>query len=361
MDAQNEYFLYIDRRPSDEQKLPATSNFVSRVVPGSLPVIGMPWREQVGLANQAARDRVELFHAPCLTAPLYLDCPLVVTVHDMIWAFPQRLSQNGSRSIKRKLMGWYNQAIPKSALRHASAIITVSHAARESILAHSGLKHDRIFVTHEAASPSFRQIDDEQRLQAVRDKYKLPGHFILAIGSADPRKNIDTLALAYSMLTPELQASNQLVIVWTHSLLAAELSKKINELGLVNGVLFLRQVPTVDLVLLYNAASLFVFPSLYEGFGLPLLEAMACGAPVIAADNSSIPEIVGDAALLFDARNPNDVCTEMSWVLMDEALMKRLSKKGIERAASFSWDKTASETVPVYRMVYEGRRTSNRW
>jgi glycosyltransferase involved in cell wall biosynthesis len=352
VDSGNEYVLYLDRLPNYGSKLPAGSNFTSRVVPGSWPVIGMPWREQVALRNEAAKDRIDLFHAPCLTAPLYLNCPLVITVHDMIWAWPQRISRKGSLSIKRQLMGWYNYAIPKSAMKRASAIITVSHAARESIIARSGIKADRIFVTYEAASPSFKQINDEQRLAAIRRKYELPVNFILAIGSADPRKNIDTLVQAYSCLPGELQEQHQLVIVWTHSLLADALSQKIEELGLVRRVRFLRQVSTDDLVLLYNAASLFVFPSLYEGFGLPPLEAMACGTPVIAANNSSIPEIVGDAALLFDATIPDAIARTMLQALAaGEAFRTNLIQNELKRADSFSWQRCATQTLGVYQRI----------
>jgi glycosyltransferase involved in cell wall biosynthesis len=356
LDTENEYVLYVDRRPNDGCRLPAGSNFVSRVVPGSLPVIGMPWREQIGLASQVARDRIDLFHAPCLTAPLYLDCPLVVTVHDMIWAFPERFAHVGSRSIKRQLMGWYNYAVPKSVLKRASAIITVSRASKKSIVAHSGLGDDRIFVTYEAASPSFEQIKEGQRIEAGRRKYGLPIDFILAIGSADPRKNINTLVQAYSMLPQGLQEKHQLVIVWTHPLLADELSKEIEGLGLVNRVRFLRHVSTDDLVLLYNAASLFVFPSLYEGFGLPPLEAMACGVPVIAADNSSIPEIVGDAALLFNANDAQMLSASITQVLKDESAKERLIQNGLIQTARFSWEKCADQTIAVYENTWARTR-----
>lgn len=349
LDQENEYVLYLDRIPSDQDMVPVQPNFDRRVVSGALPFIGVPWREQIGLARQAAKDRLDLFHAPCLTAPLYLNCPLVVTVHDMIWAFPQRFSQNGSRSFKRMLMEKYNYAIPNAAMKRASAVITVSRAARESIVEYSHLWADRIFVTYEAASPSFKQIKTEQVLETVRQKYDLTADFILAIGSADPRKNITTLVQAYALLPQELKERYQLVIVWTHSLLADELSKKLEQLGVAEHVRFLRQVSTDDLVLLYNLASLFVFPSLYEGFGLPLLEAMACGVPVIASNNSSIPEVVGEAALLFDARDSQGVSAAIRSVLTDETIKLRLRDAGLKRAAEFSWEKCAHETVVCYQ------------
>ena len=351
LDNENEYILYVDRPPTHGCKIPASANFVSRVVPGLLPVMGMPWREQVGLASQAAKDRIDLFHSPCLTAPLRLACPLVLTIHDMIWAFPGEFPQNGARSLQRKLMEWYYRLVPRYASKRAAAIITVSHAAKESIIEHLGLDAEHIFVTYEAANQCFRQVKDEQRLEAVRRKYGLPLDFILAIGSADPRKNINALIQAYSLLPQELQEKHQLVIVWTHSLLADELSRKIEALGLEKCIRFLQQIPTDDLVLLYNAASLFVFPSLYEGFGLPLVEAMACGTPVVAANNSSIPEIVGDAALLVGDNDLRVMSTAITHVLEDKSARERLLHYGRIRANEFSWEKCAGETLEVYKQT----------
>lgn len=351
LDQENQYTLYVDRHPGSQDHIPTQSNFEYRIVSGATPLFGVPWREQVGIPRQVARDHIDLFHAPCLTAPLFLDCPMVITVHDMIWAFPDKYSQNAYRSIKRRLMKWYNYAVPKAAIGRASALITVSNAAKESIVELSGISSDRVFVTYEAASPSFKQVKDKQQLGLIRQKYELHPDFILAIGSADPRKNINSLVHAYSLLSKELQEKYPLVIVWTHVALADELSKKIEELGLVKHIRFLQQVSTDDLALLYNSASLFVFPSLYEGFGLPPLEAMSCGVSVVAANNSSIPEIVGDAALLFDAKDAQELSRTMMGVLSNEDVRSDLVQKGIARKTFFSWEKCADETLSVYRKV----------
>jgi glycosyltransferase involved in cell wall biosynthesis len=257
-------------------------------------------------------------------------------------------------------MEWYNRVVPRYAARRASAIITVSHAAKNSIVEYLKPDDDHIFVTHEAANPIFKQIKDEQRITAVRRKYNLPSNFILAIGSADPRKNVSQLVSAYSLLSNELRERFQLVLVWTHSFLAHELSEQIARLQLSNHVHFLESVSNDDLVSLYNAASLFAFPSLYEGFGLPPLEAMACGAPVVAAANSSIPEIVGDAALLFNAQDVEGMADTLRRVLTDVSLRKAMIKKGIERATIFSWDRCACETIDVYETVFESRRVLGR-
>ena len=188
-----------------------------------------------------------------------------------------------------------------------------------------------------------------QEGREVCRKYILPEHFILAISSADPRKNIKRLIHSYSRLPSAMRDKCGLVIVWTHHLLTAEMSECVTELHLDNQVIFLPQVSDEDLALLYNAASLFVFPSLYEGFGLPLLEAMASGIPVIAADNSSIPEVVGDAAILFDARDVEAMANAIARVLVDNTLRLRLIQKGFEQVASFSWEKCAYLTLSGYQ------------
>jgi glycosyltransferase involved in cell wall biosynthesis len=353
IDSKTVYVLYLDRQPGAQDVVPSQPNFINRVVQGSLPVVGLPWREQVALGKQVKADRLDLFHSPCLTAPLILPCPLVITVHDMIWAFRENFTSRGSWSLKRRLIDWYNYLVPRYVIRRASAIITVSHASKNSILETFQMNAEKIVVTHEAAGSAFRLIEDADQLEAVRNKYSLPSKYILALGAADPRKNIKSLIQAYRSLSDELREKYQLVIVWTHTFLASEISKLVEELGLSANVRFLRHVPNEDLVSIYNLASLFVFPSRYEGFGLPLLEAMSCGVPVIAADNSSIPEIVGEAAILFDAQDVNGISAAMCQVLTDESLQARLRRDGLERSAQFSWDKCGRETLTVYKRIMD--------
>jgi glycosyltransferase involved in cell wall biosynthesis len=349
VDAENQYVLYLDREPDQGTQLPDRPNMATHVMPGSAPLVGMSWREQVKLARRAVHDQLDLLHSPCLTAPLRLPCPSVVTIHDMIWHTPARFSNGKSDSGKRKLMEWYYRFVPRMAAHRAAAVITVSYAAKESIVQHLGIAPDRISVTYEAASPIYRRTSNPQEMEVIREKYNLAPDFVLAIGSADPRKNLKSLVQAYAQLPASLQEQHHLAIIWTHPLMAQESAAQVETLGLKGRVHFLQRVCDQDLVSLYNAASLFVFPSLYEGFGLPPLEAMACGTPVVAADNSSIPEIVEDAALLTDAKDVTAIAESMGQVLVDGALQRELIDKGLRRAASFSWTRCALETLDVYK------------
>ncbi|MCU0492448.1 MAG: glycosyltransferase family 4 protein [Chloroflexaceae bacterium] len=351
LEPEHEYLLYVDRAvPAHLPQLPRHACW--RVVSGQQPLVGMPWREQIGLAWHIRRDRLDLFHAPCMTAPLGLACPLVVTIHDMIWRNPARFNQGAPVSGKRRLMELYHRYIPVLAARRAAHIITVSHAAKADIVAELGLPAERVTVTHEAAKPLFwpRTSAEQQRVQQT---YGLDSSYVLAIASADPRKNLATLLRAYARLHPR----HQLAVVWTHRFLSEATAALVQELGITQQVRFLEGVHDADLAALYSGAALFVFPSRYEGFGLPLLEAMACGTAVVAANNSSIPEIVGDAALLFNADSPEQLAAMLHQGLENQALQAELRRHGLARAASFSWERCARETMAVYQQVVPATAT----
>jgi glycosyltransferase involved in cell wall biosynthesis len=347
IDDENSYILYLDRTPDQNTKIPQQSNFTYKILK-QRPGIGMPWREQVEISLHTSRDRIDLLHSPCLTAPVIHSCPLVMTIHDMIWFFPQQYSRSENTSLHWKLMEWYQIKIPHLASRHAAAIITVSQLSKDDIVKHLGVDPERIHVTHEAVSSFFRQVGEPAQTRSVRKKYGLESKFILAIGSSDSRKNLETLVNAFALLPENLQAEYHLAIVWTASVLATSISKIIQDLGISQFVHFLFQVSNEDLVFLYNEASLFVFPSLYEGFGLPVLEAMACGTPVIAANTSSIPEVASDAALLVEARDTKGIAETMAQVLSDNKLASEMVQKGLKRNAMFSWEKCARETLMIY-------------
>lgn len=353
VDPLNEYILYVDRLPDRATTLPTASNTIIKVVPGTAPLIGMPWREQVGLSIHARRDRVDIFHSLCLTAPLSISCPLVVTIHDVIWmnSHPRHHSRSSG---KRTLMDRYYRLVPRFAAQRAAAVITVSFDARNAVLRALNISEERVFVTYEAAASVYGLIDRETARDTVQRRFGLKKNFILALGSTDPRKNIRNLLHAYALLPDEQRSTYELVIVWTSPLLAESIATEAHTLGVNDRLRFLYRVSNEDLVALYNAASLFVFPSRHEGFGLPLLEAMACGAPVVAANNSSIPEVVGDAALLVNAEDPRDIAQKMSRVLEDRNLAHSLSQAGIRRSATFSWKRCARETIEIYQVAATG-------
>jgi glycosyltransferase involved in cell wall biosynthesis len=354
IDTVNEYILYTDRPL--EHALPFTNapNMQVCIVAGTLPMVGMPWREQFGLSRYARRDQLDLLHSPCLTAPLRLECPSVVTIHDTIWLDAKPTMRCGKLFSKRALMRWYYRSIPRHATQRAAAIITVSNASKQAIIQRLQVPAARVFVTYEAAGHLFQPVDEPARIVAVRQRYGVPSTFILAIGSADPRKNLAMLLQAYARLPAQVQMQYALAIVWTHNALAPELAAQAEALGIRQRLHFLQRVPDEDLAVLYSAATTFVFPSLYEGFGLPLLEAMRCGTTVVSANNSSLPEIAGDAAVLVDAEDSQALANAIARVLGEPALRKILIQRGHDRAASFSWAACAQHTVRIYQQVCAG-------
>jgi glycosyltransferase involved in cell wall biosynthesis len=349
----NQYILYLDRPPDSQTKLPNRHNFTPCVLPGVFPLLGMPWREQVSLNYQAIRDHLDLLHSPCQTAPIFTKCKLVVTIHDMIWFNQNKYLHNKRRSLKRNLMQFYNYKISIYAAKRATLVLTVSQYSKSEISKYLCYPNDKIIVTSEAPSTAFMKIGDRAQIEKVRQLNGLPAEFILSIGSADPRKNIPGLLQAYALLPTAIRTQYHLVIAWTHDFLLESMNREIEKIGLNGQVTFLLGVSNEKLVLLYNAASLFVFPSLNEGFGLPLLEAMACGIPVVAANNSSIPEVAGDAAVLVQVEDPKTLSEKICMVLTDENLRAELIRKGERRVSNFSWEKCACETIIAYEKAIQ--------
>lgn len=354
---QNSYLIYLDRALRDPLFSTAREDLALKVLSAEVPLVGVALREQLTLPAQLLRDQVDLAHFPYATAPLWSPCPFVITIHDTIELMPGRIRRKRA-STRRQLMHLYNRVTQMLAVRRAAAVVTVSQHSKSDIVQMLRVPAEKIFVTYEAPGVWFRQVDASETGAAFRQQYGLEAEFILGIGSADPRKNLESLVRAYSQLPSELIARYQLVIVWTHPQLQGDVLTLVSALGLSNRVIFLKKVTNQDLVRLYNAATLFVFPSRYEGFGLPPLEAMACGTAVIAANNSSIPEIVEQAALLTGAEDIPQMTGLITEVLTNAALRLKLSDAGLKRAAQFSWEKCARETVDVYHTVLAARADS---
>jgi len=354
------YEILLDR-PVAKQTIPSRPNVAVSVIPNTLPVLGVPFRENVALPWHLLRSAVDLVHFPNASAALWSPRAFVITIHDAMELMPVSAHYGGA-SVKRNLMHLYNRFNQTWAARRAEAIITVSQCSKLDIMRCLKVPEAKIHVTYEAPVEAFTQIRDEELLCQVRQKYGLAANFILGIGSADPRKNITSLVRAYSQLPADLVTRYQLAIVLTHRRFEESLQALAKTLGVADRVRYLSAVPTVDLARLYSAAALFVFPSLYEGFGLPPLEAMACGVPVVAANNSSISEILGDAARFVLDVDPAGDQAGFTWminrVLNDPEGRRAMSQDGLQRARLFSWERCARETLAVYGRVIESRHQS---
>jgi glycosyltransferase involved in cell wall biosynthesis len=237
------------------------------------------------------------------------------------------------------------------AMLYADKIIAISHHTKRDLIHYLTIPEDRIAVTHLAQRPHFRPVENTNVLDAVLAKYKLSSPYILTVGSLEPRKNHTAIIKAYNALPRPVQNNYDLVFAGGSGWLNSGVFQLVKELRLEHRVRFLGYVTDEDLPALYSGTSAFVYPSFYEGFGLPVLEAMACGAPVITSNVSSIPELVADAGVLIDPNDVEQLLHELRTVLEDDLRRKQLSSLGLTQAAKFSWKKTAEATLKIYNEV----------
>jgi glycosyltransferase involved in cell wall biosynthesis len=336
LDRENEYFLFQSRK--DSSRLVDAPNFHRRVL----------WTpshyrfERLTMTAEMLPHSLDVFHSPDFIPPHRLRAPNVITVHDLAFLlYPRFLTPEAAR--------YYGQI--DHASRSAAHIIAVSQSTKRDVTRLLGVPEDKVTVIYEAAHSTPQPILPEEARAHVKTKYGIEGDFILFVSTIEPRKNLPTLLAAYSKLRESYQTTAQLIVAGHKGWLTEEVDQAMDKYKLHHQVCFLGSVPTAELAYLYHAARVFALPSFYEGFGLPPLEAMASGTPVIVSNVSSLPEVVGDAGLLLD---PNDVdawAVALQRVLTDNALHAELSAKGLKRAANFSWERAARETLDVYKKV----------
>lgn len=302
--------------------------------------------EQFILPLEIAPVGLDVLHSPDFIPPFRRNCKSVITIHDLAFLlYPHFLTHDSAR--------YYSQI--DQAVRRTDHIIAVSESTKRDTVQLLGVDESKITVIHEAVHPTFRPISDSQALAQVRERHGISGDFILFVSTIQPRKNLPTLLQAYRQLLDDYRPDCRLVVAGKKGWLFEEAFSITEQLRLQDDVLFLGRVPGEDLPLLYNAARVHVHPAYYEGFGLPVLEAMACGTPTVVSNVSSLPEVVGDAGLLVE---PDDVCgwvVAMWRVLSDDRLREQMIERGLRRAKLFSLEKMAGETMEVYKKVVSGR------
>ena len=300
--------------------------------------------ENVTLPKKAERSGVEIMHIPGFAGTRRQGkYKKITTVHDLIgMIYPENLGL-ASRFYWQKWLPF--------CVKNSDAIIAVSEHTKKDIVRLLGVPEEKVHVVLSAVDPVFRPIKDVEDLDRVRKKYNLHQNFILNLGTIEPRKNICGLIQAFSDHVSNSRKDTSLVIVGKKSWGFEEAAKKIKELGIDNRVQFTDYIEDEDLPALYNLSKFFVFPSFYEGFGFPVLEAMSCGKPVITSNVSSLPEIASGAAILIDPSDNISLSEAISELDNNEKTRVELSEKSIKRASDFSWAKTALQTIEVYRKV----------
>ena len=331
--------LWAGRRPSGAE---------GAMLPGAYLLPGLLTVGQGAIAHLVRRLGLDVVHDPTGVMPLALvrGAARVVTVHD---AFPYTCARTSTTLDWLIYHAWLPRALPA-----ADAVITDSMQSREDIVKHLRVTPERVTVVPLAADRRFRPVNPAT-VASVLQAHGVAQPYILYVGALESRKNLPRLLEAYALLRAWSEQW-RLVIVGARKWKSSPIFETVARLGLEPFVTFTGYVADDDLPALYAGAGLFAFPSLYEGFGLPVLEAMACGTPVVTSNSSSLPEVAGDAALLVDPYDVEAIAGAMRQVLEDPALARDLREWGLARAAEFSWERTARETVAVYEQALSRRR-----
>ena len=305
-------------------------------------------REQLHVPWVLRRERPDVYHAPHYVLPLAIGCASVVTIHDCIHLrFPQYLPGRAAYLYARASM-W-------RAATGSDRLITVSEASKRDILHYFDVPPDKIAVIYNAIDERFGLTPSEEAISRVRQRYQLDHPFVLYVGNIKPHKNLVRLIKAFAAVRTRAFDELKLLIIGDEISKLPALRRAVHSHKLHKHVRFLGFLPDDMLAILYRLASVFVFPSLYEGFGLPPLEAMASGTPVVTSNVASLAEVAGDAAVLVDPYEVDSIADGMRRVLSDPALADDLRQRGLRRAAAFSWEQSVARTAAIYRQL--GRRS----
>jgi glycosyltransferase involved in cell wall biosynthesis len=345
IDRTNFYTLYVTKPVAVERFNNRWPNFqVKRTLPHT-PLVRIP----LTLSRELRRHPVDLLHVQ-YTAPPFAPCPVVTTIHDLAFEhLPETFNRRSWMQLRLTV---------RRAARRAAHIITVSEYSRRDISRTYGIAPERITVTPEAAPAHFAPVTNETELRRIRESYGIQKNYILSLCSIQPRKNLVRLIEAYSCLRRVRSEGKlpQLVLAGKRGWLDNETFRAAQRHALGRDILLTGYVPEQDLVGLYSGAICFVYPSYFEGFGLPVVEAMQCGVPVIAGNRTSLPEVVGDAGLLFDPFDTQALVTALIQVIDDSEYRAALRAKGLEQAKNFNWKRTAQLTLNTYQAAAKTKR-----
>jgi glycosyltransferase involved in cell wall biosynthesis len=302
--------------------------------------------ERWALGVEVARLRLGLLHTSDFIPPAFGYRRSVITVHDLNFLYYPQFLTPQSRRYYNGQIGW--------AVRRADHILADSHATKSDMVSLLDVEPEKITVVHLGVDPFFRP-RPEAEARRVAAKHGLEPGYLLFVGTLEPRKNLPGLLQAYRTLLDREETVAPLALVGSKGWLYDEIFERVEKLHLTEQVRFLYSVPRADLPGLYCAAGVLATVSFYEGFGFPALEAMACGTPVVVSDRASLPEVVGEAGLLVDPDDPDDIARALARALTDEPLRAQMREKGLAQAARFTWEKAARETLAVYRATMGGR------
>lgn len=344
LDQKNRYTLYFSAAAAAAAWRSRFANFAVQLLPPPTPLVRVP----VALAYELRRRPVDVLHVQ-YTAPPFCRAPVVTTIHDLAFEhLPETFTRRGKTQLRLTV---------RRTARRAAHILTVSEFSRQDISRTYRLSPDKITVTHNGCEVQFTPVGTEHEATTIKQKFGITKDYLLAVGSLQPRKNLLRLLRAYARVRAEQPDFRlQLVLVGRQLWLYQEILRAIKQQQFAADVIVTNYVADEDLPALYRSAAALVYPSLFEGFGLPPLEAMACGTPVVTSNTSSLPEVVGPAALLVDPYDEAALAQALWQIARDEALRARLRTAGLVQAQQFTWQAAAAKTLAVYQAVAQSAR-----
>jgi glycosyltransferase involved in cell wall biosynthesis len=349
IDRANQYTLYVTRQSAVDRFTDRWPNFqVKRTLPHT-PLVRIP----LTLSRELRRHPVDLLHVQ-YTAPPLAPCPIVVTIHDLSF-------EHLPHTFKKR--SWIQlRATVRQTARRAAHIITISDHSKQDIANTYCIEADRITVTPLAAPPNMARVTDDAQLRTVPAKYGIARDYILSLGSLQPRKNLVRLIEAYSILRSERREASypQLVIAGKRGWLDKETMRAARQSSFAHDIVFTGYVADEDLGAIYSAAMCFVYPSYFEGFGLPVVEAMQCGVPVVAGNVTSLPEVVSGAGVLVNPFDVQALANAIAKIVQNRDLRTELASRGMARARAFTWKRTAELTLEVYKLALGNQASTRR-
>ena len=347
LDLENEYVVFV--KPDEDVCLQSTEN-MKIVELGGGPY---PTWEQHALPKAVKKYKCDLLHCTSNTAPLYNPVPMIVTLHDIFYLENVSLFRKGFTAYQ-KFGNMYRRYVVPGVVKRAKRVITVSRSEKNRIIHFFHLKDEQVSVVYNGVSLIFKPVTDKTTLEEIRMTYKLPENFIFFLGNTDPKKNTRGVVTAFAKYIRESKSQISMVIADYPKEDLERILQEIHDPDIMKYIHRLDYIKNTDLPGIYTMADLFLYPSFRESFGIPILEAMACGTPVITSNVFSMPEVAGDAALLVDPTNPFDLTRGIHKVISEPDFSKSLSEKGLVQATRFSWAKMAKDYMEIYKEIVEG-------